>query len=253
MIALAATVLAASLAGSPHCVAMCGGFLCFACGQDATRSRLGAQLGYHGGRLASYVVLGTIAGALGGRVERFGFAGGAAVLAGSLMVLWGLAQLATALGAKLPTLGSPAPVRRALAAVVRTAAAWPPAVRALTVGAVSALLPCGWLWAFAATAAGTGAAWKGAVVMAVFWLGTVPALAGAGVLLQQALGPLQRRLPIVTASVIVIVGLLTVAGRFAAMPGGAAAGRCEHCEDAAKSAPSGAHARTAPGENRGGR
>lgn len=253
MIALVATVFAASLAGSPHCVAMCGGFLCFACGQDATRSRLSAQLGYHGGRLASYVVLGAIAGAIGGRVERFGFTGAAAVLAGSLMVAWGLAQLATALGAKVPQLGSPAPVRRALAAVVRTAGAWPPAARALAVGAVSALLPCGWLWAFAATAAGTGAAWKGAVVMAVFWAGTVPALAGAGVLMQQALGPLQRRLPIVTASAIVVIGLLTVAGRFAAMPGATAAGKCDHCEDAAKSAPSGEPARTTPGEARGGR
>lgn len=234
MIPLVATVFAASLAGSPHCIAMCGGFVCVACGQDATRHRLAAQFGYHGGRLGAYVVMGLIAGAIGGRIEGAGFAGGAAVVAGTLMVVWGLAQLATALGMRMPRPGSPAPVRRAIGTVVRAVAAWPPASRALAIGAVSALLPCGWLWAFAATAAGTGSAWKGAVVMAVFWAGTVPALAGAGLLFQRALGPLQRRLPIVTASVIVVVGLLTVASRFQAMPRAGNDGpACEHCSSGA--------------------
>ncbi len=231
MIPLIATVFGASLAGSAHCLAMCSGFLCFACGQDRDKASAWTQAAYHGGRLLAYVLLGVIAGAVGARVDRIGFTGGAAAAAGGLMVAWGLLQLAAALGARVPHPGAPAPLRRLLGALVRVAGAWPPASRSLAVGALSALLPCGWLWAFAATAAGTGSPWKGALVMAVFWGGTVPALAGAGFALQKLLGPLQRRVPLVTASVLVVIGLLTVAGKFQASPRGGAA-KCPHCAPA---------------------
>jgi len=75
------------------------------------------------------------------------------------------------------------------------------------------LLPCAWLYAFVATAAGTGSPVRGALVMAFFWAGTVPALAAIGVLARGALGPLSRRLPLVTASLLVVVGLLTLGQR----------------------------------------
>ena len=50
----------------------------------------------------------------------------------------------------------------------------PPVARALLLGLFSTLLPCGWLYAFAVLAAGTGGPWTGMLVMAAFWAGTVP-------------------------------------------------------------------------------
>jgi hypothetical protein len=52
--------------------------------------------------------------------------------------------------------------------------------------------------------------------MAAFWAGTVPVLAGVGALAQRAAGPLRARLPIFTAAALMVLGVLTVAGKFQA-------------------------------------
>ncbi len=217
MIALLGTVLAGSLLGSPHCAGMCGGFVCFVAGQEDGRGRWLAHAAYNGGRLASYLLLGTLAGALGAGVDRIGAAAGlsrvAAVVAGAVMVLWGGATILAALGARLPSPAGGAFARARLAAAVRAVHRQPPAVRALVVGLLTTLLPCGFLYAFVAIAGGSGSPAGGALVMAAFWAGTVPVMAGLGLAAQRALGPLRRRLPVVTAAALVVIGLLLVAGR----------------------------------------
>lgn len=223
MIALVAPILLASLVGSPHCAGMCGGFVAFYAGQGGRRPW--AHAAYNGGRLASYVALGLLAGALGAGVDRMGAAAGvsrgAAVLAGTLMIAWGAAALLAAAGVRLPGPSAPA-LHGRLAAALRAVHGQPPEVRALVVGLLSTLLPCGFLYAFVAAAAATGSAAAGALVMAAFWLGTVPVMAGLGLVAQRALGPLRRRLPLVTAAALLVVGLLTVAGKILPGPGPAA-------------------------------
>jgi hypothetical protein len=215
VIALVGSVLAASLLGSPHCAGMCGGFVCFYSAQGGSRAL--AHLAYNGGRLVSYAILGALAGAFGAGVDRMGAAAGvargAAILAGLAMVLWGLATILGALGARIPQPPAAAFARGRLAAALRAVAGQPPALRGLVIGLLTTLLPCGFLYAFVATAAGTGSPSAGALVMAVFWAGTVPVMAGLGLVAQRALGPLQRRLPVVTAAALVVVGVLMVAGR----------------------------------------
>lgn len=237
MIALAASVLGASLLGSPHCAGMCGGFVCFYAGQDG-RGRFGAHVAYNLGRLLSYLALGALAGAAGHALERAGAAAGvqraAGLGAGVVMVLWGSAALAAALGARLPHLQSPAFLGGRFAAAMRAVHAQPPAVRAVTVGLLTTLLPCGWLWIYVATAAGTGAVAPALLVMAAFWLGTLPMMAGLGLAAQGLFGPLRRRLPVVTAAVLVVLGLATIGGHFRGV--GMTGARCPRC------AAEGAHA-----------
>ncbi|MCB1758935.1 MAG: sulfite exporter TauE/SafE family protein [Gammaproteobacteria bacterium] len=55
------------LTGAFHCLGMCGGFAAGYFAGHGWRDRLWPQLGYHGMRIASYVLLG-VAGALAGRV-----------------------------------------------------------------------------------------------------------------------------------------------------------------------------------------
>ena len=69
MIALAGSVLVASLLGSPHCAGMCGGFVCFYAAQGG-RGQARAHAAYNFGRLFSYLVLGLLAGALGRTLEQ---------------------------------------------------------------------------------------------------------------------------------------------------------------------------------------
>lgn len=228
---LVLAVLGASLLGSPHCAAMCGGFVCFYAG-DAAGSRRGTvgHAAYNLGRLLSYVLLGTVAGFLGARLDEAGdFAGvqrAAAVVAGALMVGWGLSRIAAAYGVRVPGLGGPPlALQRRLGGLLRAVGDRPLVVRAAALGLVTTLLPCGWLWTFVLTAAGTASPLTGALVMATFWLGTLPVMTALGVGVQRAAGPFRRRLPVISAAVLVVLGSLSLAGKLQVGP---LAGRHAH-------------------------
>lgn len=199
---------------------MCGSFAYLASGGDGARGprALRSTAAYNGGRWISYVLLGLAAGAAGAGLDRAGQIAGlarpAAMVAGVLLILWGLASLLASLGIRVPALDVPPVLAQRVAGALRAVQDRPPAVRALSIGALSAALPCGWLYAFVATAAASGSALGGAAVMSAFWLGTLPMMLAIGLGAQRLLGRFRTRLPLVTASVLVILGLLTVAGRF---------------------------------------
>jgi sulfite exporter TauE/SafE len=211
-------IFVASLAGSPHCAAMCGPFLAFGAADDGTLAvrRRTPLVAYHGGRLTAYLILGVIAGTLGAGVERLGHLAGigraAAIVSGALMIAWGLNAFLVYRGA--PTrLHAPLPLQRWLSGVVRRVRDLPGSVRGGVIGLATSLLPCGWLYAFVAAAGGTGSPAKSALVMALFWTGTLPMLVTMGFGLQRLAGPARRHLPLVTASLVVAIGLFTMAGR----------------------------------------
>ncbi len=223
MISLMGTVLVASLLGSPHCAAMCGPFACLYAGQSEPRVA-GPHMAYNLGRLLSYLFLGTIAGIAGAGMNQLGAVAGlprlAAIVAGTLMVLWGSLTILAALGARVPGASPPPGFRQLVGRLVARFQSRPPVVRAAALGLLTTILPCGWLYAFVATAAGTGSPTSGALVMAAFWLGTVPVMAAMGLAAQRALGPLRRRLPVLTAAALLVLGLLTIAGRVGITAGG---------------------------------
>jgi hypothetical protein len=226
MTALGLTVLASSLLGSLHCAGMCGGLVAFATGAGRSRGAWLAHLAYHAGRLAAYGALGALGGAAGATLDLggslLGLQRAAAAVAGALIALWGAAALLEALGARVPRLEPPRALGRLVGRALRRIAGRPPAVRALSMGLLTGALPCGWLYAFVAAAAGTGSAPSGALLMAVFWLGTLPVLAGLGLGAQALAGPLRRHAPAVCAVAMIVVGLLAVAGRLQSAPPAAA-------------------------------
>jgi uncharacterized protein len=212
MTALWATIFASSLAGSLHCVAMCGPLVGLHAGARSLRLALVHALG----RLTTYAALGTFAGLVGGAVDTAGHLAaiqhGAAIAAGAVIVGWGLRTIAIARG-WLTTAGSaPLLFQRGLVQL-RTRRA---VSRAWLVGALTGLLPCGWLWVFVVSAAGTGGPWTGAAVMAVFWLGTVPAMTGVLTIGGPILAWARRKLPVISACVMIALGLLTLASRWSA-------------------------------------
>ena len=217
----ALAILAASLLGSLHCAGMCGGFVCFyATGLPAGRAplhRAAPHAAYNAGRLVSYVLLGALAGALGGQVDRVGALAGvgrlAAIVAGTLMVAWGASTILAARGVAMPALGAPRRVQAWFATAIHRLRDRPPALRALATGLLTTLLPCGWLYTFVVTAGGTGSPWRGALVMLLFWAGTLPMMVSVGLGAQTVFGPLRRRLPVLTAATVVVMGLFLIAGR----------------------------------------
>jgi hypothetical protein len=166
----------------------------------------------------TYAVFGIAAGIIGAALDVAGSLAGiqriAAVIAGATMILWGSFALLQLRGVRIFTHGSgDGHVSRVLRRGFSLVSDKPPVVRAGVVGLLSGFLPCGWLWAFVVTAAGTGSATKGAAVMVAFWAGTVPALLAVGFGTQLVSAPLRRRVPAITAVLLVCLGLYAILGR----------------------------------------
>lgn len=219
-------VLTASLLGSLHCAGMCGPFCGIAVsGGKSWREAGSLQTAYHGGRLATYALLGAVAGAMGALVDLASTLAGlqpiALGLAGGAMILVGLAEIARLRGWNIGRWGRwklPMAWAKLLQSGQRFAARRSGVSRALTIGLLTTLLPCGWLYAFVLTAAGAGSPTRGALVMAAFWLGTLPVLLSLGAGVRQLAGVFGERLPVLTSVALVVVGLITLSGRLTLSP-----------------------------------
>jgi sulfite exporter TauE/SafE len=227
MIALWITILGSSLVGSLHCLAMCGPLI----GLSGGRYSLSLALAHALGRLTTYATLGALAGLIGGAIDLAGHLAAvqhvAAIAAGAVIVGWGLRGIAVARGWRSGGTVRGALFRRGLVQIRGRRAAQ----RAWLVGALTGLLPCGWLWAFVVSAAGTGSPATGAAVMAVFWLGTVPAMTGMLAFGGVVVSGLRWRMPVISACVLLALGVATLAVRW--HDAGAAGMTAPHCHEGA--------------------
>ena len=218
MTPLCGAVFLASLLGSLHCASMCGPFVAFAVLKDARRGPWLLQALYHGGRLLAYLALGALAGGVGASLDfgasLLGIGRVAGVLTGAMLVLMGGRRVLATLGVRTPYLAGTVTVGRLLARAQTWVMRAAPTVRSLGTGLCTALLPCGWLYAFVAMAAGTGGAMRGIFLMLVFWTGTVPILAGIGAGIRQALGRAGRLVQVATAVLVIGLGMLSIVGRW---------------------------------------
>ena len=147
------------LTGSPHCVGMCGGF--------ATAAS-DSPVAYHLGRLTTYMVLGGLAGAFGAAIPGPPWISGAVAL---VVLTWFSLRLAGLAPEVHIGSGWVVDTGRKLLKREGYAGRW-------ALGAVTALLPCGLVWAALGIAVGANHPGGGAIAMAAFWVGTVPLLAG---------------------------------------------------------------------------
>jgi hypothetical protein len=126
-----------------------------------------------------------------------------------------------------------------MAARLRDVRDFAPTARALTVGLLTTLLPCGWLYAFVITAAATGAVADAMLIMIAFWVGTLPMMLAIGVGIRRLAGPLRDRLPVFSALVLVAIGLYSLGGGIQRDPGKVAM-RARHMVPASLATPASA-------------
>jgi uncharacterized protein len=176
------------LGGFGHCVGMCSPFVLFVSrryGQTEAGAGRGrraafiAQGWYTAGRIVTYAALGAAAGALGGVVELAGALVGvhraAVMLAGAVLVVWALAALSDlVLVAQASSLRRGGTLFGRMAALLKGRAPGHPFLIGLFLG----LLPCGFLYSAVVAAVSRGGAPQGAAALALFGLGTAPALLG---------------------------------------------------------------------------
>lgn len=235
---LLSAIATASILGSLHCVGMCGPLAIWASGADQHRSSniwFSTAL-YHIGRGTTYAIAGLIAGGLGQLVDWGGGIVGIQLLAarivGGLMIFFGLLALirlarpflrkwfsAKQAGSSNSTsstaYAAPKPnwITAQLLRLRPVLFRLPLPVRGLSVGLMTALLPCGWLYLFALVAAGTGSIWTGSLVMIAFWVGTVPLLVGLVAGTRLLSGRIGRAIPLAASLLLVVAGAYTASGR----------------------------------------
>ncbi len=214
-----ALAAAGGLAGSLHCLGMCGAFP-LALASEVPQRRVGRQLLYQLGRVNALVFIGAVSGALGATVlagASLGFAARAlSVFAGTVMVVLGVEMLGwiSGLTGRI-ALAVNAVVARPLRAVIAS----PSPAAPLALGVLNAFLPCHLVYAFAAQSAASGTPVAGMLTMLAFGAGTVPAMLGLGLfggsISARVRGGFDRFVAIalvVYGAVLVVRGLLFSAG-----------------------------------------
>ena len=236
MLVHATSVLVASLLGSLHCVGMCGPFTGLVMPRRGPHKRKPwlPLLAYQLGRLASYLVLGALAGGVGMALDSggslLGFQRAATVLAGVTMIALGTVSLIRAVWR--PATTSPRSsswIARVLQRPAVAAGRLGPVPRGAVLGAVTGLMPCGWLWAFVVAAAGTASPVHGGLTMIAFWLGTVPALTAVGLLAHRFAARLRSKAPVIIALLVIALGVYAVAFRAQVSPAPATHGAARSC------------------------
>jgi len=211
--------------GSGHCVGMCGGLVLSLgttrLGRPPSRwssllgEGFGRQLVYALGRVQTYGLLGAMAGYGGWRLlaqpqTLVNVQAVLALLAGFLLVGQGLAAVGWRPWRQTRSGGESC-------AGAAFFASWLDLTRSRQVflaGMINGLLPCGLVYGYLALAASSAAMGKGAVIMLLFGLGTIPTLVlvGCG---GAVLGlTLRRRLFWLAGWCVVLTGLLTLVRGF---------------------------------------
>lgn len=200
---------AAGLAGSLHCIGMCGPIVSSVCmvpvsavriegqGREVRRgerlySVFFAAIPNHLGRILTYAALGAVAGAAGASglewLRNSGFSGGLSAVTGWMMIVtgglflawgvWGdrikrIVERATG-GACTGAAGRIAGLIRAVGRTRSTAF-----TARMLAGGLMGLLPCGLLYAMLVSATATASPVRGALAMTAFGAGTIPGLSTA--------------------------------------------------------------------------
>ena len=156
-----------------HCVGMCGPLLLGVFGSRSD-TRLRDVLGYHSGRITTYALIGACAGL----VTAAGGALGGVPFSPALSVVVGMLVVAGALGAGVSRIPALSPLsswlaRRSPASRVMR---WARGRGPFALGLANGFLPCGPVYLVALAASTTSHPAASAASMAVYGLGTVPAL-----------------------------------------------------------------------------
>jgi uncharacterized protein len=192
--------LIAGVAGSAHCVAMCGSLA----GALAMRGRAvprgwtdtlrDAGL-YHVGRLSGYALAGAVFGSFGVALRSvldFPMLILAVRSAAALLLI--LVALRILLGwntlAAIERLG--ARFWRSIQPLVRQAASTRPHTRSLLLGLLWGWLPCGLVYSMLLFAALSGDALTGAAIMLAFGIGTLPAMLASSLFASRLAGVLRQ-------------------------------------------------------------
>ncbi len=177
-------MLIAFLGSFGHCIGMCGGIVIAYSSAKVDKEwsagrKITAHLLYSMGRIQTYMLLGLIFGYLGGVSTFSNQANGILlVVAGIAMIFSGLSLVGAV--KFLNSYDNPLTGNRWFGEKFRELLNNQSLYSLFVLGMLNGLLPCGFVYFFAITAASTASPLWGAVVMLAFGVSTTPALLGLG-------------------------------------------------------------------------
>jgi sulfite exporter TauE/SafE len=199
---------ALGVAGSAHCLVMCGPLILALRGASGHRNTWVSASLHHAGRLLIYQLFAIAAALTGKTLALGGFERALSIACGAILIAAALPS-----GPKLLPPRTALVWMRALSALsarTRYLAESRPTLAAFAGGIVNGLLPCGLTYGAAAVAAASGHVSSAMLTMAGFGAGTLPALALLAVPARSALEQLRPRLRFAVPLVLVAAGLLLI-------------------------------------------
>ncbi len=210
-------MLALGLVTSLHCVSMCGpmvvGYALKGTEDKSLAHKVVPNLAYQGAKITSYILVGLLLGAIGSAFNLDAVRPYVMFVAGAFMIVIGLGMTGRFPWAARLT---PAPPKFLIKALSRTrrkanedakeghsSLATP-----ITLGLLTGLFPCAPLMSAQLTAAASGSALSGALVMFAFGLGTAPLMLGFGTASSLLPSRLKERVMLLLAVVVMVFGLV---------------------------------------------
>jgi sulfite exporter TauE/SafE len=210
------TIISIAFLGSfGHCIGMCGGIvLAYSTikiePHSSKVSKTIAHLLYNFGRVLTYTVLGAIFGAIGGVATFNNTANGTLlIIAGVAMVLAGLSLMGKIKFLTIieHSISSSNFYKTSFQKILHSKSN----MSFFVLGMLNGLLPCGFVYFFAITAASTASPMYGALVMFIFGVSTIPAMFSLGFLSSLASATSFRNMMMSLSSVAVILyGAFTI-------------------------------------------
>jgi len=199
-------ILVTGLIGSAHCAGMCGPLVL------ASTKTLSERILYNIGRLAGYLLLGFLMGAFGYLVFQH------SILKFQIIFGVGIGILLLAIGLKRILFSSNSFVlssgfSRFLIFCLTKLSRLPVSIRflkALGIGFVTAFLPCGFLYSVVIGSILTESPAKGAFLLFLFWLGTLPVMVMFPAILSKLLGSIRWISPRVVSILFILIGIFVV-------------------------------------------
>ncbi|WP_457744877.1 sulfite exporter TauE/SafE family protein [Sulfurimonas sp.] len=210
------TIVSIAFLGSfGHCIGMCGGIvLAYSTIKiepaSSKISKTLAHLLYNFGRVLTYTILGVMFGALGGVVIFSNTANAALlIIAGIAMILAGLSLMGKIKFLTIieHSISSSNFYKKSFQKILHSKSN----SSFFILGMLNGLLPCGFVYFFAITAASTASPIYGALVMFIFGISTIPAMFSLGFLSSLASATSFRNMMMSLSSVAVILyGTFTI-------------------------------------------
>ena len=203
------TAVVLGLAGSFHCIGMCGPIAFVLPVNKKSKSKMVFQIGlYHFGRLISYSLIGVLFGLIGRGLYLAGFQQRLSILIGVLMILFAIIPITylTKFNLTQPLYKIINQIKSKLGLYLNKKSS-----KALfLIGFFNGFLPCGLVYMALIGAVAAGNLMGGAMYMFLFGVGTIPLMTAAVLLGNFVNLSVRRKIQKIIPVFVVVIGLLFI-------------------------------------------